>query len=117
MFTKRQTSHVRKPPNSTGSQAALKPPDEASRRAVFSSFRYKNKNALREAHFLERTTGIEPASSAWEADVLPMNYVRIFFYTIAVMRKGKQQKSMFLHRTAALMSVLSLNIIETVSLL
>ena len=26
---------------------------------------------------LERTTGIEPASSAWEADILPMNYVRI----------------------------------------
>ena len=25
---------------------------------------------------LERTTGIEPASSAWEADILPMNYVR-----------------------------------------
>ena len=26
---------------------------------------------------LERTTGIEPAFSAWEADVLPMNYVRM----------------------------------------
>ena len=25
---------------------------------------------------MERTTGIEPASSAWEADVLPINYVR-----------------------------------------
>ena len=25
---------------------------------------------------LERTTGIEPASSAWEAEVLPINYVR-----------------------------------------
>ncbi len=25
---------------------------------------------------LERITGIEPASSAWEADVLPMNYIR-----------------------------------------
>jgi hypothetical protein len=25
---------------------------------------------------LERTTGIEPAFSAWEADVLPLNYVR-----------------------------------------
>ena len=23
----------------------------------------------------EQTTGIEPASSAWEADVLPMNYI------------------------------------------
>ena len=25
---------------------------------------------------MERITGIEPASSAWEADVLPMNYIR-----------------------------------------
>lgn len=25
---------------------------------------------------VERTTGIEPAYSAWEADILPMNYVR-----------------------------------------
>ena len=26
--------------------------------------------------FLERVTGIEPALSAWEADVLPLNYTR-----------------------------------------
>lgn len=26
---------------------------------------------------LERVTGIEPAFSAWEADVLPLNYTRI----------------------------------------
>jgi hypothetical protein len=26
---------------------------------------------------LERTTGIEPAFSAWEADVLPLNYIRL----------------------------------------
>jgi hypothetical protein len=25
---------------------------------------------------LERVTGIEPALSAWEADVLPLNYTR-----------------------------------------
>jgi hypothetical protein len=25
---------------------------------------------------LERMTGIEPALSAWEADVLPLNYIR-----------------------------------------
>ena len=25
---------------------------------------------------LERVTGIEPAFSAWEADVLPLNYTR-----------------------------------------
>ena len=29
------------------------------------------------AIFSERMTGIEPASSAWEADILPMNYIRI----------------------------------------
>ena len=28
--------------------------------------------------FLERETGIEPACSAWEADILPLNYSRIF---------------------------------------
>ena len=26
---------------------------------------------------LERMTGIEPALSAWEADVLPLNYIRL----------------------------------------
>ena len=26
---------------------------------------------------LELVTGIEPASSAWEADVLPLNYTRV----------------------------------------
>ena len=26
--------------------------------------------------YLERVTGIEPALSAWEADVLPLNYTR-----------------------------------------
>jgi hypothetical protein len=28
------------------------------------------------AFMLERVTGIEPALSAWEADVLPLNYTR-----------------------------------------
>ena len=28
------------------------------------------------AFVLERVTGIEPAFSAWEADVLPLNYTR-----------------------------------------
>ena len=27
--------------------------------------------------YLERVTGIEPALSAWEADVLPLNYTRV----------------------------------------
>ena len=26
---------------------------------------------------VERMTGIEPAFSAWEADVLPLNYIRV----------------------------------------
>jgi hypothetical protein len=26
---------------------------------------------------VERMTGIEPAYSAWEADVLPLNYIRL----------------------------------------
>ncbi len=33
--------------------------------------------ALREAHSMERETGIEPAPSAWKAEVLPLNYSRI----------------------------------------
>lgn len=27
--------------------------------------------------FLERITGIEPAYSAWEADILPLNHIRV----------------------------------------
>ena len=27
---------------------------------------------------MERMTGIEPAYSAWEADVLPLNYIGLF---------------------------------------
>ena len=33
-------------------------------------------NLLRPGPSLERMTGIEPALSAWEADVLPLNYIR-----------------------------------------
>ena len=32
--------------------------------------------ALSRAFTMERVTGIEPAFSAWEADVLPLNYTR-----------------------------------------
>lgn len=32
---------------------------------------------------LERVTGIEPAFSAWEADVLPLNYTRRSVYVTA----------------------------------
>jgi hypothetical protein len=31
---------------------------------------------LHKGFFVERVTGIEPALSAWEADVLPLNYTR-----------------------------------------
>ena len=34
------------------------------------------KTSLAWAFTLERVTGIEPALSAWEADVLPLNYTR-----------------------------------------
>jgi hypothetical protein len=30
----------------------------------------------------ERVTGIEPALSAWEADVLPLNYTRVVSETL-----------------------------------
>jgi hypothetical protein len=31
---------------------------------------------------MERVTGIEPALSAWEADVLPLNYTRADLLTL-----------------------------------
>ena len=37
---------------------------------------------------LERVTGIEPALSAWEADVLPLNYTRADLQHCAVRRAG-----------------------------
>ena len=39
-------------------------------------------------HHMERMTGIEPAFSAWEADVLPLNYIR----------EGEPQASATAHR-------------------
>jgi hypothetical protein len=33
--------------------------------------------ALAARSLVERVTGIEPALSAWEADVLPLNYTRV----------------------------------------
>jgi hypothetical protein len=35
------------------------------------------------AFALERVTGIEPALSAWEADVLPLNYTRAHLHCFA----------------------------------
>ena len=40
---------------------------------------YCNQKNTRKACFLlERMTGIGPATTAWEAVVLPLNYIRIF---------------------------------------
>jgi hypothetical protein len=36
------------------------------------------------AFAVERVTGIEPALSAWEADVLPLNYTRAHLHRPAV---------------------------------
>ncbi len=35
------------------------------------------------AFVAERVTGIEPALSAWEADVLPLNYTRAHLHCVA----------------------------------
>ncbi len=52
---------------------------------------------------MEQITGVEPASSAWEADVLPMNYIRIItiiylFFTIVnsvcVIKRGQSDYPM-----------------------
>ena len=43
---------------------------------------------------LERTTGIEPASSAWEADILPMNYVRVCICLASVLPTPAACKSL-----------------------
>jgi hypothetical protein len=40
--------------------------------------------ALTWAFASERVTGIEPALSAWEADVLPLNYTRAHLTLFAV---------------------------------
>ena len=49
------------------------------------------------AVFLERIMGIEPTSTAWEAVVLPMNYIRIhldvYFIKIIAKSQGEKQES------------------------
>jgi hypothetical protein len=39
--------------------------------------------------FLERVTGIEPALSAWEADVLPLNYTRAHKHGLVELTAGR----------------------------
>jgi hypothetical protein len=38
---------------------------------------------------LERVMGIEPTTSAWKAEVLPLNYTRIYYIYIYVVMVGK----------------------------
>jgi hypothetical protein len=38
---------------------------------------------------LERVTGIEPALSAWEADVLPLNYTRAYEHGLVMLSAGR----------------------------
>ena len=40
------------------------------------SFSYVTKNCV--VICMERVKGIEPSSSAWKAEVLPLNYTRIY---------------------------------------
>jgi hypothetical protein len=40
------------------------------------------------ASVVERVTGIEPALSAWEADVLPLNYTRVAAVTPSAGRES-----------------------------
>lgn len=40
-------------------------------------------------HFLEQATGIEPALSAWEAEVLPLNYACVILNSQRVFLCGK----------------------------
>ncbi len=47
---------------------------------------------------VERTTGIEPAFSAWEADVLPINYIRDTTYILYT--KTAVLSTVFLRHTA-----------------
>lgn len=39
---------------------------------------------------VERATGIEPASAAWEAAILPMNYAREGGTILSIRRRGRQ---------------------------
>ena len=55
---------------------------------------------------LERITGIEPASSAWEADVLPMNYIRIDFFAAGISMIGKNRASACIEARFLLQQVL-----------
>lgn len=38
---------------------------------------------------MEQVKGIEPSCSAWEADILPLNYTRVFFIIADLAKKSK----------------------------
>jgi hypothetical protein len=42
------------------------------------------KGSLSSNFTVERVTGIEPALSAWEADVLPLNYTRVRLHRMTI---------------------------------
>ena len=44
---------------------------------------------------MERVAGIEPAYSAWKADVLPLNYTRDLLPTYATVKWRKGYRSVF----------------------
>lgn len=44
---------------------------------------------------LERAKGIEPSYSAWEADVLPLNYARNFLYYTPINQKCQWANEFF----------------------
>lgn len=55
----------------------------------------QSKKSIGKADALKkRMTGIEPASKAWEAFILPMNYIRIFIF-FNYTRKLETVKSFF----------------------
>ena len=41
--------------------------------------------------FLERMMGVEPTLPAWEAEVLPMNYIRVYVQYITPRGKIQQK--------------------------
>ena len=47
------------------------------------------KSLLTCASSVERVTGIEPALSAWEADVLPLNYTRAHEHGLVTLGTGR----------------------------
>ena len=55
---------------------------------------YSFSNAIRTL-VMERIMGIEPTSTAWEAVVLPMNYIRVFcllMYSTKICLKSQATK-------------------------